>query len=183
MTSFSFAQEIGQEVDETGAGTGASTYSEYVTIQDDTGTIALNVPAEWAEVQGGAWVIDGTEVGPSITASSDIDAWIEGWATPGMFFAASSSLRSQYDVPGMLDANDFNEVCTYDDRFDYEDPLYIGAYDLYTECGGEGSTFVVLAAEPADGAYIMLLQVVLVSEADAEALDQILNTFQVVGEL
>ena len=45
------------------------------------------------------------------------------------------------------------------------------------------TTFVVLAAEPADGAYIMLLQVVLVGEADAEALDNILNTFQVIGAI
>ena len=42
---------------------------------------------------------------------------------------------------------------------------------------------MVLAAEPADGAYIMLLQIVLVGEADAEALDQILNTFQVTGAI
>ena len=181
-TSFSFAQEIGDEVEDTGAGTSPSTYT-YVPIEDDTGTIAMSIPAEWSETQGGPWLIEGTEYGPSITAAPDIDAWVDGWATPGIFFGASSSLRADYDVPTMLDANDFAQVCTYDARYEYEDPLYVGAYDLYFECGGEGSTFVVLAAEPADGAYIMLLQVVLVGEADAEALDQILNTFQVIGAL
>jgi len=182
-TSFSFAEEIGEEVEDQGGGTSPTQYSEYVAIEDDTGTITMAVPAEWSDTQGGAWAIEGTEHGPSITASPDIDAWVNGWATPGIFFGASSTLRADFDVPTMLDANDFTDVCTYDARYDYEDPLYVGAYDLYTECGGEGSTFVVLAAEPADGAYIMLLQVVLVGEADAEALDQILNTFQVIGAL
>ena len=144
-----------------------------------------NLPVEWAETQGARWLIEGTEHGPSITAAPDIEAWVNGWATPGIFFGASSTLRAELDVAGMLDLNveQFSETCTYDARHDYEDPLYVGAYDLYTECGGEGSTFVVLVAEPADGAYIMLLQVVLVGEADAEALDQILNSFQVIGEL
>jgi len=184
-TSFSFAQEIGQEVEESGGGTSPTTYTEYVPIEDDTATIGLNVPVEWSDTLGATWVIQETEYGPSITAAPDIEAWTNGWATPGIFFGASSTLRAELDVAGMLDLNveQFSETCTYDARYDYEDPLYVGAYDLYTECGGEGSTFVVLSAEPADGAYIMLLQVVLVGEADAEALDQILNSFQVIGEL
>ncbi len=183
VQSFSFAEEIGEEVEETGDGSSPTQYSEYVPIEDDTGTIAMSIPAEWSDTIGGAWEIEGTEYGPSITAAPDIEAWVNGWATPGIFFGASSELRAEFDVQAMLDANDFTDVCTYDARYEYEDPLYTGAYDLYTECGGEGSTFVVLAAEPADGAYIMLLQVVLVGEADAEALDQILNTFQVIGAL
>ena len=183
VTSFSFAEEIGEEVEETGDGSSPTQYSEYVPIEDDTGTLAMTIPAEWSETIGGPWLIEGTEHGPSITASPDIDAWIDGWATPGIFFGASTSLRADFDVATMLDANDFTDVCSYDARYEYEDPLYVGAYDLYTECGGEGSTFVVLAAEPADGAYIMLLQVVLVGEADAEALDNILNTFQVIGAI
>lgn len=182
--SFSFAQELEEEVPDEGAsGGGPATYGEYVEVQDDTNTIVMSVPAEWSEVQGGAWLVEGAEVGPSITASTDINAWVNGWATPGVFFGASSSLREQFDVNTLLDAGDFSSVCTYEGRTDYEDPLYVGVYDLYVECGGEGSTFVQLAAEPADGSFIMLLQIVLVSEADLEALDQILNTFQATGEL
>jgi serine protease Do len=92
-------------------------------------------------------------------------------------------LRAELDVNGILDLSDFGDVCTLDTRYDYEDPLYTGAYDVYHECGGEGSTFIQLAAEPADGSYILFLQMVLVGDADLEAIDQILNTFQVIGEL
>ncbi len=182
VTSFSFAQELEEDVDDSG-GSAPATYSEYVPVEDDSGTITLAIPTEWSDVQSGRWMIDEVDYGPTITAAPDIEAWVNGWATPGVFFGASSSLRAELDVNGILDLSDFSDVCTLDARYDYEDPLYIGAYDVYNECGGEGSTFIQLAAEPADGSYILLLQMVLVGDADLEAIDQILNTFQVVGEL
>jgi len=187
-TSFSFAQELEEDVPDDGGGGGGgggegSAYSEFVPVEDESGTITVSVPAEWAEVQSGVWVIDGTEYGPSITAAPNIDDWVNGWATPGVFFGASSTLRAELDVNGILDASDFTDVCTYDARYEYEDPLYTGAYDVYNECGGEGSSFVQLAAEPADGSFILFLQIVLVSDADLEAIDMILNTFQVIGAL
>jgi len=182
VTSFSFAQELEEDVDDSG-GSAPATYSEYVLVEDDSGTITLAIPTEWSDVQGGRWMIDEVDYGPTITAAPDIEAWVNGWATPGVFFGASSSLRAELDVNGILDLSDFSDVCTLDARYDYEDPLYVGAYDVYNECGGEGSTFIQLAAEPADGSYILLLQMVLVGDADLEAIDQILNTFQVVGEL
>ena len=40
-----------------------------------------------------------------------------------------------------------------------------------------------LIAVPEDRSFIMLLQVSVVSDADLDALDHILNTFQVVGDL
>ena len=186
--SFSFAQELEEEVPDEGGGgggggAGGTAYSEYVPVEDDTGTIALSIPAEWAEVQSGAWVINETEYGPSITAAPNIEEWVNGWATPGVFFGASSTLRAELDVNSILDVSDFSDVCTYDGRSDYEDPLYVGAFDVYSECGGEGSSFIQLAAEPPDGSYILFLQMVLVSEADLEAIDMILNTFQVIGSL
>lgn len=181
VTSFSFAQELEEEVD--AGGTAPTTYAEYVVVEDDTGAITMSIPAEWSEQQSGRWLVDGTDFGPSVTAAPDIDAWVNGWATPGVFFGASSTLRGQFDVNGILDQSDFSDTCTLDARYDYEDPLYIGAYDVYTDCADAGSTFIQLAAEPADGSFILFLQIVLVGDADLEALDQILNTFQVVGEL
>ncbi len=178
--SFSFANELDEEV--TDGGTGTATY-DYVDVEDDSGTIAMSIPSEWSAIDGSIWVAGEEEVGPGIVATTDMERWNNGWDVPGIFFGASSTLRADYDVNGLLDAFDFAEACTYDARYEYEDPLYTGAYDLYSDCGGESNTFVVLAAEPEDGAYIMLLQVVVITDADAEALDTILNTFQVVGDL
>jgi serine protease Do len=186
VQSFSFAEELAEDVEDAeggGGGGDGATYSEYVPVEDESGTITVAIPAEWSDVQPGRWIIDEVDYGPTITAAPNIDDWVNGWATPGVFFGASSTLRAELDVPGILDLSDFSDVCTLDTRYDYEDPLYTGAYDVYHECGGEGSTFIQLAAEPADGSYILFLQMVLVGDADLEAIDQILNTFQVIGEL
>ena len=83
----------------------------------------------------------------------------------------------------LLDLIDWSSSCTYEGRFDYEDPLYTGVYDVYSNCGGTTSKIVVVAAEPATQDYSVLVQVQVVTDADLDALDHILNTFVVLGTL
>ncbi|MFZ1398376.1 MAG: S1C family serine protease, partial [Candidatus Promineifilaceae bacterium] len=58
--SFSFAQEV---VDEAGANTATASssagYSGYVAISDESGLMQMQVPAEWGDVDGSAWLLDG----------------------------------------------------------------------------------------------------------------------------
>lgn len=65
----------------------------------------------------------------------------------------------------------------------YDDSEAIGMEIPAEWSGGEGTTFIVLAAVPAQRQFVMVVQVQVVSDADLEALDTILNTFQVVGDL
>jgi serine protease Do len=102
---------------------------------------------------------------------------------PGVFFGASETLAQSYDISGMLDTITFSGDCTYDGRFEYQDPLYTGIYDLYSDCGGVGTSIINLSAMPEDGSFIVLLQIVVTSDADLDALDHILDTFEVVGDL
>ena len=63
------------------------------------------------------------------------------------------------------------------------DQVYTGVYDQYSNCAGAGSVIIVLAAEPAAQNYSVVVQVQVVTDADLDALDHILNTFNVVGTL
>ena len=83
----------------------------------------------------------------------------------------------------LVDVFDFSADCTYDGRFDYADPVYTGVYDQYSDCAGAGSVIIVLGAEPAAQNYSVVVLVQAVTEADLDALDHILNTFNVVGTL
>ena len=91
-----------------------------------------------------------------------------------MFFGASHVLAQRLNEEALLDldVNNFSGECEYQGRYDY-----------YENCGGAGTVFIVLAAVPETRAYVILVQVQIVSEADLEALDRILDTFNVVGEL
>jgi serine protease Do len=182
-TSFSFAQELDEEVG--GTAEDSATYVSYEAISDDSGAMVMEVPQEWAEVDGSAWEWDDQSgiVGAAIVSSPDIQGFYDTYSTPGVFFGASETLAQSYDISGMLDTITFSGDCTYEGRFDYQDPLYTGIYDHYSDCGGVGTSVINLSAMPEGGSFIMLLQIVITSDADLDALDHILNTFEVIGDL
>jgi hypothetical protein len=73
-----------------------------------------------------------------------------------------------------------------DNRYDYDDGYYRGKYDLFKNCNGPGGPwYLVLSAVPSDNsqAFLILVQVQIQSDRDLDALDHILNTFDVVGTL
>lgn len=157
---------------------GVASYDSYRTITDYTNSMSVEVPTAWTDTQiDTLWSIGGEVVGARLGASPNFDAWVNGWSTPGMFFGASTSLADVYTVDTLLDDQNFTDQCTFDGRTPYSDELYDGAYDVYVNCGGADTLFVVVAAEPPSGSFIMLIQVVVVSDADLEALDAILASF------
>ncbi len=174
--SYSFANALGDEVED--APTGVAGYDSYVTLQDAEGIITVDVPAAWTDTNTrDRWTFGDEQIGVAMTAAENISAWHEGWVTPGVFFGASTSLPLTETVTSLLDGHDFSGECTFDGREDYADPLYTGQYDLWSNCGGTDTLFVNLAAETPAGDVLMMVQVIVVSDADLEALDAILNSF------
>ena len=185
--SFSFAQavEVAEEPTSGGGDTGSATYTEFVGIYDDSQAVYVEVPVEWADVDGSNWVDDedGTVLGSSLYASTSIDEFLGTYTTPGVKILAGT-IFGDITMGDLLDlTTDYSGDCTYDGRFDYADPVFTGVYDQYSDCDGEGSLIIVLAAEPAEKNYSVIVEMQAVTEADLDALDHILNTFNVVGTL
>lgn len=177
----SFADELDDDVVDQPAGD-----VTYVEVTDETGALTVEVPDSWSDSRGLPWDLDDEApgaAGTTIVAAPSIDDFLATWSTPGMFFGASASLASILDYDGMLDSSTFEDECTYAGRDDYDDGLYVGRYDVYTDCGNDGALFVVVAAGPSDGSFMVYVQVQAITDADLEALDHILATFEVVGEL
>lgn len=160
-----------------GSGGSGGGYSGYTTIEDESGTLQVTVPVEWTDINGSAWTSDDQEIGPALSASANLDDFYGSWDTPGIFFGASSVLRQNNDYLSYLDTFDLSGDCTYDGRSDYSDQLYTGAYDLYSNCGGVGSSYFLLVVEPASRDTLLTVQVIQASAADEEALEQVLNSF------
>ncbi|MGQ0847580.1 MAG: S1C family serine protease [Actinomycetota bacterium] len=180
--AFSFASELAGE---TTVEESTNVYREYVVIGDDTGAMTVEVPVEWADVDGAPY---DDELGRSITdvrAASDLTAFLDSWNTPGMIFSASSDWAATTTEEELLNEllASIEEVCLYAGREPYEDPAYIGFYDTYNDCGDTLATYVVVAARPPDGAFLLLVQVQANAERDFEALDRILSSFYVAGEV
>lgn len=194
--SFSFAQELGGQVADSApaagnsgnAGGGSSEPAadyQYTVVTDNSQSMQLEIPTAWSDVDGSTWDNEGTILGGSITAAPNVNEFWDTYTTPGVFFAASEPLASAYDDTGsLLDELSGSLDCQYDGRKDYSDNVYTGVYDLYSNCGGDGGSVIVsLAAQPADGSFMIWLTTQIIGEADLNALDHLLNSFDVIGTL
>ena len=158
-------------------------YEEYVGIRDESNAIYVEVPVEWFNIERSNWFDDnGLLLGSQLIASTNINAYAAGYTTPGVEIMASAILDFE-GIESLPDYYDFSAVCIYDGRFPYDDSLYIGVYDQYSNCDGQGSMITVLAAEPNDQSYAIIVLVQAVTTADIDAQSHVWNTFKVVGAL
>jgi serine protease Do len=162
-------------------------YSGYISVVDDYGALQMEIPVEWADIYGGYWEDGGDTIGTAISAAADLDAYINTWSESGVFFGASDDLAKLGGYVNLLDVrrDDLIDDCKYDDRYVYEDNLYRGKYDLFENCGESGNVYFVLTAVPKEDpqAFLILVEMQIGKNADFDALDQILATFDVVGSL
>ncbi len=184
VQSYSFASTLDTQVDTTTSG---EAYSDYVTVSDDTGAIKMDVPAAWGDVDGRIWEGDWGDVhfvAADIQAAPDLEAFGGYYAASGVDFAASKDWSQIGGYVELLDGTRgwYEDNCDLDGRYDYEDEVYEGKYDMWT-CGE--ATVIVLSSRPISdpGAYLTLVQVQIVTDADIDALGQIMKTFNVVGNL
>jgi serine protease Do len=173
--AFSFAEELGEDVDSDPA-----VAYDYTEVYDDDGLLVMQVPTAWAEIDGQGWDLDGEIIGNAIIAAPSLSGFYETWETPGVFFGASEVLIGEIEPGDLLNWWDFSDSCTYDGTYDYEDIIYAGAYDVWLDCGGTNTAFVVLEAYPEDEEFVILVQIQIVSDADLEAFDAILASFEVL---
>lgn len=171
--SFSFADQYADD-DATPVG---DSYEEYITIEDDSGTIAVSVPTAWSDVVGSPTDLGDGVASPTLIASPSIADYNATWSTPGMEFLASPTL-TQFSSAELLDLAAPSE-CVSQGRNDYDDGFFVGQFEVFTDCGGTNTQFYVVASTSSDGSYGVLVAVQVVSDADLEALDNILGSFNV----
>jgi len=185
-TALTFTDTIEDDLsDVTVEDTGA--YSGYMSVIDDYGAIQMDIPVEWADIYAGFWEDGGDTIGSAISAAADLDSYINTWSESGVFFGASDDLAKLGGYVNLLDIrrDGLIDDCKYDDRYDYEDVVYRGKYDLFENCGDSGNVYIVLTAVPKEDpqAFLVLVEMQIAKDSDFDALDQILATFDVVGAL
>jgi serine protease Do len=184
--SYSFANQLSTDV-QSNTGSTSGGYSGYVEVQDDTGAIKVEVPVEWTEVSGGQLDFSGI-TWAAVQAAPSLDGF-NNYTDPGVVFAVSKDIAQVGGYIQMLDGlrDAFRGECEYSttDRTEYEDSAYEGQYDVFTNCSGTDNVFIVLSARPKQNqtAFLLFVLVNVLNDADLNALDQILATFDVVGPL
>jgi serine protease Do len=184
-TSLTFSTELG-EGDSAPTEQGQA-YSEYVSVTDDLGAIQMEVPSTWVEVDGAPYEGINGAAFASIWAAPNIQEFNESWGTPGVKFNVTGEKEKVGGHVQMLEAyrsTPFLANCTLDDRYEYNDGVYRGFFDYYEQCGGT-SDYLILAAVPIQdvGDILVFVEIQIVSQADLDAADRILQTFNIVGTL
>jgi serine protease Do len=151
-------------------------YTEYTPVTDDSGTLEISVPVQWSEVNGAPVVADdGTEV-RDVIAAPDLNAFVNTWSSSGVDFMVIGPEQA-LTITELLDG--IQPTCTDNGREPYDDGLYVGEVQYWTACDGTAAEVVVIAAEPEGKEFIVRVIAQLATQADLEALDQIVQTFRV----
>lgn len=171
----------GKEIKLVSAGdnSGGGAVDSFVTITDDSGTVSVSVPNTWSEVDGSSFTDSGMTF-YSVTASSDLAAFGQGWSVPGVQVAASADAVGT-DLNGIIDTykSGAGSDCTVDNEGPYDDGYYIGQYVYFTGCGGGNTDFAILATTDSAGTHLLVVSVQMVSDQDKDTvLTNILNSFQ-----
>jgi serine protease Do len=166
-----FGNEVEDDLGDIPADT--TTYGEYVTVSDDSGTVSVEVPAAWSDVDGSPGLF-----GPDVIASTDVQAWIQTYEPSGLEFQATD-IETNQSTDEILTAVSTGQAgqCTSLGRQPYSDPLYTGVSEVFEDCGGTETDFTWVAFEPADQSYHGVIGVQITNQADIEALERALATF------
>lgn len=182
LVASSFAEDIEAE---TGSQGGAATYSDYAYVSDDSGQITVEVPVEWADVDGTASSLEDGSTLPALRAAPDLAAFNADFSSAGMLLFASFDPADAADpgatLSAFLDGVGATAACPTltTDREAYDDGLYTGAYSVLSGCDGTSAETFGIVAVPADGSFAVFVLVQLVTDADFEALDRIIASFTV----
>lgn len=172
---FSFAQELETETDlPSEPAAGGQQITGYTSITDDTGQLSVDVPNEWNDVDTAPITLDnGTEL-PWIAAAPSLDGFYSSYTTPGLVFSATTALGVDEALATFAPSEG---ECTDLGVQPYEDAAYAGSFQIFEACGGTDTVLITIAAQPPDQSFTALVQMQLVTEADLEVIDYVVNSF------
>ncbi len=156
----------------------------YMAVTDEYGALYVEIPDTWNQLDGTLWTEYWGDLyfeAADITAAPDLDEFFSFVDSSGVQFSASEDWGEIGGYIQLLDVtiNWFEDVCDYQWRESYEDPVYEGAYD-YWDCGNDTGVVIIGARPISDPlAYLVLVQVQVVTDFDFDALERIMDTFDV----
>jgi hypothetical protein len=145
-------------------------------LVDDTNRITVAIPAAWSNTSTSPADVDGSTV-PTISAATDLTVFAESFDAPGVRYGAYPFTA---EPQTLLDRYGYPSDCDGESVVPYADGVFTGLWGQWTDCGATGqSARHVIVASPADHAFTAVVGVQLTGAQDQQALDVVLETFNV----
>jgi serine protease Do len=164
-----------------------ASYGCFDTVTDDYNSIQVDVPCHWGDIDGRAWKFGEENIGPSIWASTDVEAFNTTWTTPGVKFNATSHIDKVGGCTTLLDAYSvqYADLCTgYERQTSSQRGLDV-LTDLYLGCGGSaGSGLMFYCGVPQSNpdSFLVFFEVLFVHDEDLDAMLRVFNSAQIISE-
>lgn len=168
-------------------------YTEYVTVADDTDTISMQIPREWDDIDIMVWEHKDKAVGHLISASRDLARFESSKPEAGVslrVYAPAQVVPTKRNITedkGLKEIlsdqeRGFSRRCRSQGRHNLKNNFYDAEYEFLSGCGRAKQHVLVINAKPRNQSYAVLLNIAVTSKADVEAAAKILQSFQVLGE-
>jgi hypothetical protein len=120
----------------------------------------------------------------SITTAPNLDVWYGGEeGSSGAYFVASRALAQEHTVDelthSLFNASKDDTCASIGSYEAYNRPPYSGKLQTWYGCGPDGATVYTLVAYPEGRECVVALNARISDEADREAIQHILDTFEV----
>jgi hypothetical protein len=154
----------------------------YVRVTDATGTLTVEVPQTWADMDvGGLYLFDAAS--PHVSASPSLVGYLDTWVTPGITVAvvdlADAGSASQL-VAAVALAFGYGDSCVDGGSEQYILGSLSGQARVFFDCDGSGNIIAAVAAGDG-GDYLYLAVTQAATESDLEVLDHALGTVTYSG--
>ena len=157
-------------------GTNPAIPAGFVQLVDDTGLLTVAVPDTWTDVDTAPVVNDvGTTI-PRITAASDYDVFHDTFDVPGVEYVA---LPFDADQQGIMTDFGLTGGCGKTDVEPYDDGAFVGLHGIWSQCGPGTAEWHQIVVSPPNNSHTLVLQIQTTGPADAQALQTILDTFNI----
>lgn len=147
------------------------------TYTDDTGTITIALPASWTVDTRPVRNDDGS-TSPAIHGATDPSEVGGPVFVPSVQFIAEAY---DPDAAAVLATRRYDGRCTEESPSDYDDGQFVGLTQRWVSCDGGEAMIVSLVANPPDGTFTAVLEIVVPTEADLNLLDIVLYSFNGAG--
>jgi class 3 adenylate cyclase/tRNA A-37 threonylcarbamoyl transferase component Bud32 len=166
--------------------------SGYAYVEDATGRLSVEVPSGWETVTSEnitLQVVDEyeyqlaqEEASAVIIAAPDLASWQDTSLGTGTSLLVLEELAQNYtndELINSIPALNWSHSCTQGAREDLNRDSYSGRVQWWNYCNLQVPTFITFAAGPESRACVVVGQIGIVSEADRQAAQRILETFKV----